>query len=463
MSQYIKLPIAVILLSLTLVVNGQQINTLRPLDNNKAISEDTTDWKIHRIIKDINLNKNKENPSISFGGEIREQLRIYQNISFGDVKPGTRDHDIFIWQRYYVHADFRLNKNLRFFGQLNSNQVNFKDNISPETEHDDLGVLQGFVDLQMKLPMALQVRVGRQEFSFGAERMMGLRDGPNIRQTFDGARITTKFKKATGDFLIAQPVSYQPGIFDNFRNKSVLVYSTYWTMPVTKRSALDLYYFGHRIEGLKFAGDTATENRHTFGVRFSNSTAPFYYDAEAIYQFGKFGNNRISAWQISSIFGYRWNEVPLKPRVQVREGVISGDRAEGDGIINTFRPISARPPVNDLLPAGPSNIVIITPEAEITVHKGLTFILRYMAIWRLTGTDGMYSGDVKTLTRQADNGTNVYGNSIATGIVTDIAYIINQHFNVGFTGAHFFAGTYVTNTGKGEDNSACSIRVTYKF
>lgn len=463
MSRYFKLTGLVIFIFLTAVVKGQQINTLRSLDNNKAISEDTTDWKIHRIIKDINLNKVRENPSISFGGEIREQLRVYQNISFGDVKTGARDHDIFIWQRYFFHADLRLNKNLRIFGQLNSNQVNFKDNVSPETEHDDLGILQGFIDLQMNLPMVVQVRLGRQEFSFGAERMMGLRDGPNIRQTFDGARITTKLKKATGDFLIAQPVSYQPGIFDNLRNKAVTVYSTYWAIPVTKKSTLDLYYFGHRIEGLKFAGDTATENRHSFGLRFSNSTSPFYYDAEAIFQFGKFGDNRISAWQISSIVGYRWNGVALKPRVQVREGVISGDRVADDGIINTFRPISARPPVNDLLPAGPANIVIVTPEAEITVHKGLTLILRYMAIWRLTGTDGMYSGDVKTLTRQADNGTTVYGNSIATGIVTDIAYIINQHFNVGFTGGHFFAGNYVINTGKGENNSACSFRVTYKF
>lgn len=450
-----------ILLLISVEANAQNINTLRPLDNNKRISTDTTDWKIHRVLKDINFVSGKENPSISFGGEIRQQLRFFQHMNFGDVKPGSRDHDIYLLQRYNLHADFRLSKNIRLFGQMNSNFANGKDNVSP-VDGDDLGVLQAFVDFQFNQAAPVQLRLGRQEFSFGSERMLGTREGPNIRQSFDGMRITTKLNKITGDFLIAQPLRTMPGVFDNYRNKSVTVIGTYWTSPFAENSLVDAYYFGHRVESLKFAGDTATENRNTVGLRFSNSKTPFYYDAEVIYQFGNFGANTISAWQISSIIGYRWSDLALKPRVQIREVIISGDRVAGDGSINSFRPVSARPPVNDMLTAGPSNLIVLTPEAEITIN-GVAVVFRYMYIRKLTSADGMYSVDASTLVRPADDIDHAFGNSIAQALVTELNYVFNQHFSLSFVAGHFFAGNYMINTGKGENNSASSLRITYKF
>jgi hypothetical protein len=463
MKQYFKISIILCVFLNIFYSNGQQINALRSLDDNEALAVDTTDWKIHRVIKDIKLKKDNLNPSVSFGGEIKEQMRSYKNMSFGDVKPGARDHDIYLQERYMIHADLRLNKNLRFFGQLHSNHIWGKDNISPEVDHDNLGVMQAFIDLNFNIHNPIVFRLGRQDLSFGSERMIGTRDGPSIRQTFDGARITVGLQKATGDFLVAQPVSYRFGVFDNKRNKSVLIYASYWTIPVANHSLIDFYYIGNSLKNLMFAGDTATETRHSVGLRFSNSVSPLYYDAEVIYQFGNFGTNTIMAWQISSIIGYRWNELSLKPRIQFKEGVISGDKQSGDGIINNFRPISARPPVNDLLPAGPSNIVVISPEAEITVFKGMTFALRYLAVWRLNRNDGMYSGDVKTMTRIADAPGLQLGKFIASGFVAQFAYVVNKHFTITAYGGHFFAGEYIINTGKGENNSSFSSILSYKF
>lgn len=450
-----------ILLFSSQIVNGQYINTLRPLDNNKMISIDSTDWKIHRVLKDINILKAKEAPSISFGGEIRQQLRFFQHMNFGDVKPGARDHDIYLLQRYNLHADLRLSKNIRLFGQLNSNYANGKDYVSP-VDGDELGILQAFVDFQFNEPAPVQVRIGRQEFSFGSERMLGTREGPNIRQSFDGLRITAKLNKITGDFLIAQPLSTLPGVFDNYRNKSVTVIGAYFARPFAENSLVDAYYFGHRIESFKFAGDTATESRHSVGLRFSNSRVPFYYDAEVIYQFGNFGINSISAWQVSSIVGYRWSELALKPRVQIREGIISGDRLANDGSINSFRPVSARPPINDMLSAGPSNIIVITPEAEVTVN-GVAVVFRYMYIRKFTSNDGVYSADASVLTKPADDADHDFGSTIAQALVAELNYIVNQHFSLSFVAGHFFAGNYMINSGKGENNSASSLRVTYKF
>jgi hypothetical protein len=75
----------------------------------------------------------------------------------------------------------------------------------------------------------------------------------------------------------------------------------------------------------------------------------------------------------------------------------------------------------------------------------------------------MYTMDVKTLARKADDANNTLGKSIAKGVVGEFNYVINQHFSLALVGGHFFAGNYIINTGKGENNTACSFRFIYKF
>lgn len=292
---------------------------------------------------------------------------------------------------------------------------------------------------------------------------MGVRDGPSIRQVFDGVRFSVQLRKARGDFFIIQPVSYQYKVFDNIRNKNTLIYSSYWTIPVSNNNILDIYYFGNKLENFKFGNDTADESRNSLGLRFSNNINAFYYDAEITYQFGKFGVNKIVAYQIGAIAGYRWPELNLRPRVQFRESIMSENRLEAGGIINTFRPVSARPPVNDMVPVGPANIIVISPEGEITIYKGMTLVLRYLATWRLSEHDGIYSGDAKIMIRKPDEPGNNQGKLITKGMVAEIAYNINKHLNLVISGGHFIAGEYIVNTGKGEPISAFSLRTTYKF
>lgn len=463
MKQYLKTGIIIYLICISSLLKGQQIGDLRYLDNNKALAEDTTDCKIIRSIKEIGLTKNHVYSSLSIGGELREQFRYFGNMNFGDVRPGTMDHDIYLYHRFLLHADLRLNKNFRLFGQLNSNHITGKDNITPEIDRDDLGLMQAFIDFQFNMPKTIQLRFGRQELSFGSERILGTRSGPNIRQSFDGARITLVLKKVKGDFFVVQPVSYKIKVFDNIRDKSSLVYSSYWTVPVMKRSVLDLYYFGAQLKKLSFANDTATENRHSIGMRFSNNISSLYYDAEFVYQFGNFGINQIRAWQISSHIGYRWTELSFKPRVQLREVVISGDKIANDGFINTFRAISARPPINDMVQCGPANVILISPEAQISISNKVTLSLIYYQAYRYSKNDGLYTPDVKVMTRKADETGVNNGKLITKGAVLQTAYIMNKHFSITLALGYFKPGIYINNIGKGENLEALSLNASYKF
>jgi hypothetical protein len=439
------------------------IGPLRPLDDNHALAADSSDWRFHRIIKELTPARRNPGTLLSFGGEIREQIRYFNHINFGDVDSGIKDHDVYLQQRFLLHANLRINKTLRFFVQFNSCHATGKDIIVPQVDRDDLGVMQAFGDLEVTIPFPLRLRLGRQEFMYGLERFLALRDGPTIRQTFDGARLTLGLKKATGDFFLVVPVSYQFGVFDNTWRENEYVLATYWTMPVKENNFMDLYFFSSQVKEAIYAHDTADENRQSLGFRLRKSTGAFGYDAEFTYQFGKHGSNDIHAWHLSSQFAYRWQSFSWKPRLMIRQAFFSGDRKPGDGIINTFRPVTAKPPVYDLVPLGPANLAMISPEAEILLHKTFMLTLRYFWVWRLSENDGLYPPDMRKMSRDLVSPGGNQGSTDTRGIALDISYTPNKHFNVLLYGGLFLPGDYIRSTGEGKNVEACSLKITYKF
>lgn len=439
------------------------IGLMRPLDDNHALAADSNEWKFHRAIKELSLVKNEPGLLFSFGGEIREHLRYYNHENFGDVNTGISDRDFYLQQRYMLHADLQMKRFLRLFVQLNSCHATGKNTISPQVDRDDLSIMQAFADLHLNIPFPVQLRLGRQEFLFGQDRILGLRDGPTVRQTFDGARLTVDLKEIKGDMFLVQPVSYAPGIFDNSLRTKEYVLASYWSIPLHKRHELDLYYFDTQFRNSTYANDTAHENRHSLGIRFNKKSGSFTCDAEFTYQFGRFGHQDIRAWHLTALFGYRWQGLAGKPKISVREAVFSGDSEHDDGIMNTFRPVSTKSPVQDMVSVGSANIILFSPNAELVLSKKLTFTLQYLAFWRYSLNDGLYPTNVRKMTRDTDVSGKKLGKDISRGIVAEMMYIPNKHITVWIYSGILWARDYINNTGSGKDMEAFSLRASYKF
>ena len=128
-------------------LSAQDINNnLRTLDNNAALAADTNDHKFNRAIKNMHLSAANPDINLSIGGEIREQLRMFQHVNFGDVDSGVNDNDVYLLQRYLLHVDLHLGRHLRFFSQLNSNHATAKNTVA-RIDKDLAGVLQAFTDI----------------------------------------------------------------------------------------------------------------------------------------------------------------------------------------------------------------------------------------------------------------------------------------------------------------------------
>jgi hypothetical protein len=50
-------------------------------------------------------------------------------------------------------------------------------------------------------------------------------------------------------------------------------------------------------------------------------------------------------------------------------GCYSGDDRSEDNVINLFRPVSARPPVNEMISAGSSNIMLVQPSLQLELFR----------------------------------------------------------------------------------------------
>ena len=398
-------------------LSAQDINNnLRTLDNNAALAADTNDHKFNRAIKNMHLSAANPDINLSIGGEIREQLRMFQHVNFGDVDSGVNDNDVYLLQRYLLHADLHLGRHLRFFGQLNSNHATAKNTVA-RIDKDLVGVLQAFADINTYGRIPMRLRIGRQELSYGVERMLGTRDGANVRQSFDGLRYTMTLKKSVADFFVVYPMYYDFGYFDNSTNKDILIYSGLWSIPVNRFGTLELYFIGNDRKIAYCRNDSAKENRQSFGIRLNRYSGIFYYDAEAIGQTGIYGNSSIRAWQLSALAGLRWRDLRMEPRVQVRVAGASGDLDSTDTKMNLFRPIATRSPINDLIPIGFANIGIFTVEGEIKIVKGLHFVLGYYSVRRLSPNDGSYTSDVTHMFREPDNNGIDKGIHVAKGVV----------------------------------------------
>jgi hypothetical protein len=446
-----------------LFTKGQSIGLIRSLDDNHALGIDSNDWRVHRQLKDIALRHDPTSFRLSIGGEIREQLRYYNHINFGDVPGKLSDRDIYLQQRFMVHVDLSANHWLRFFAQIHSAHATGKEIISPQTDRDVAGIMQAFADLTLCKSSSLRLRMGRQEFLYGLERMWGLRDGATVRQTYDGLKLSFTSGSINTEAFAVVPVSFETGAFDNEHRKKEYIAGNYWMFPMGQKNTLDIYYFNARYQSATFANDTATDKRHSVGFRICRNKGSLNYDAEAVWQFGCFGSQKIGAWQLSSIISYHFQNILWQPRLSFREGIFSGDRSASDNQINTFRPITTKSPLHDMMSFGSANLLYIAPEAEFKLFPTLTFAVRYLYVKRFSTHDGVYSTDIRKRVRPSASAGQTLGTHVSQGIISEITYYANKHLILWLYYGYWFAGEYIQNTGSGKDLEALSLRVSYKF
>lgn len=131
---------------------------------------------------------NREEWYLSLGGELRERYVYLSNPGFGLQGQGTEDY---LLHRVLLHTDIHFGEHVRAFIQLGNHLEAGKQGAVSPLEEDRLDLQLGFADISFDLDSSTRAtfRAGRQELAFGSQRLVSVRDSPNLRRSFDGFRV----------------------------------------------------------------------------------------------------------------------------------------------------------------------------------------------------------------------------------------------------------------------------------
>lgn len=444
--------------SISCLAQDIAFKSLRFDENYAALAKDTSaNW--YKGLKFAPLSTDKKS-YLSFGGEIRYQYFHFTNEDWGAA---PEDKDGFVLTRYLAHADLHVGPYFRTFVQLQSSLANGQVDTPSPVDQNILDLHQAFADFNTYLPnnKSLTLRLGRQEFLYGSQRLVSVREAPNNRQAFDAARLIYNSAKIRFDAFYSYYVPAKPNIFDDGFNRGTQFWGAYAVLKkVPLLQNIDLYYLGIHKKTAVFDAGAGAENRHSVGARIWGATPAWQYDIEALYQFGEFAGSQISAWTASANVSYTLSEMRYQPQLGIKTESISGDRHDNDGRLNTFNPLFPRGGYFGLAALiGPSNLTDIHPYFQMNLTKKLAFSIDYDLFWRMSRNDGIYAVSGKMIYSGKAGTSAQIGRQLGTGF----EFAANKHFYLRQEFTWFSAGEYLKQAGPGKDILMLGSTATFKF
>ena len=446
--------------ALVLKAQGQisnDIHSLRYQDDFSHLRKDSI-LSPYQQMKFLALSKNKQT-YLSFGGDIRYQYYNVTNENWGDI---PNDRDGYALSRFLTHFDFHAGNNFRFFFQLQSSNANSRIDADP-VENNPLDVHQAFFDLQIlnRAENHLLFRFGRQEMRYGSQRLVSVRELPNSRRAFDGAKLIFKDQYLAMDLFYTHPVHNNEGIFDDeFNDKSEFwgSYNTVKNIPFFQN--VDLYYLAIRNKHAVFDDAIGEEMRHSLGTRLWNHDGNFLYDIEGVYQFGTLGSSKIKAWTVSASLSKELENMKFSPVLGLKTEVISGNRHYGDTALETFNPMFPMGAYFGLAALiGPANLFDFHPSIDLELTPKLSFAFDYDLFWRFSKNDGIYSVNVQLIY----TGKETQDKFIGSQYTCEFKYSPTELLTLKLEGTWFDSGGFIKESGAGKDTLIGGITAQFKF
>ena len=370
--------------------------------------------------------------------------------------------------RLMTHADLHLGQRLRLFAQLASGRELGDAALRPIDE-DKAFLLNLFVDYRLTGDETnnVSLRLGRFEMNYGRGRLITMREGPNVRHSWEGARLRWTTELWTLDAFGTEYISNQPGYFDNpVLDNPQNIWGVYATRSVQKNTQVDIYYLGYRNRERTFFALAGDERRHTLGARYSNTpTEGWSVDGEAMLQYatvvGAAGARHGWAPGASLDLGYSIPVGKWSVRPGVKSDYWSGDWDSTDRRIQNFNPLYPRQGYYQGAGAlWASNFYDIHP--SLTFRRGpFTLLTDVTWYWRVSTQDGIYTGGAGIPTIPPGANSEKY---LGRQINIDLEYRINPHAYLKVIYSRFRAGGFVeANPNPNEIKIFLDAMVSYRW
>ncbi len=405
--------------------------------------------------------------------EFRYRLESRNNFDFND---SLDDEDAFHLARTRVSLSFNPVKQFGFFVQGQDSRIWETKIVNKTTFENYMDLRQLYANYEDAVLIdaisltKVSLRAGRQEFSYGAQRLIGGFNWSNVAQTFDGGKLGLHFSKfhVQLDVFAGEKTSIKSpreadDLFDGSAKDQIWAY--YATAKAFHETLIENYLI-HRetYKNISFGpSDSSEVNNYTFGGRlkksFSNGVD---YELETAGQWGNFKDKDVRAMMAVGVIGYTFAYHPWQPRVAFEYDYGSGDSDPTDDKMTTFDNLY---PTNHLFYGymdfiSLQNINDPTLRISAKPHKKWKLQADMHFLFLDTPKDSFYSAG-RAVTRTA--ATSLSGVSPHVGDEIDLLvdYKFNNNVSVQTGYSHFFAGKYLQETGANDDADFFYMQTTF--
>ena len=297
-----------------------------------------------------------------FGGLLRLRFEGKDNAGFtaagfgGDFrKAGVDNNNSYFMSKLLLRTGY-TDKWWSAFLQGRSSTTTGDDR-NPNAESDGpLDLHQAFVTVGNHKEFPVSVKVGRQELSYGDERLVGAFAWNNIGRVFDAAKVRWQHEHFTAEAFTSRVVIPDDNNA-NVSNDYDLFSGLYVTTKAVPKQTSDFYLLARNASagsptalgtGLAAAlNGPSARDIYTLGTRGKSDPGAFGnwdYTYEAMAQFGHF-NERVGAairsqkqeaYALVLNGGYTFADAPWSPRLGLEYSFASGDSDATDGKHETF-------------------------------------------------------------------------------------------------------------------------------
>ncbi|MEO7142095.1 MAG: alginate export family protein [Bryobacteraceae bacterium] len=397
---------------------------------------------------------------LRFTGE--ERLRL-EGFSGGGFQPDNSDG--YLLNRFRFNMKLLPASWLKFQFQVEDSRVWFKDQkpYGPPYQNTwDLRV--AYVELGNTEKGLAGLRVGRQELSFGDERLVGPSPWSNTPRTFDAARGTLRHGKFRVDIFASSVVAIQDGQVGESQAGNDL-HGIYGGLDnVIPNSTLEPYVFWRLAPRMKAeTGGLGNLDSKTIGVRWVGKLpANFDYGTEMALQRGSLGTDSIRAWAGHWVTGYTFANLRPRPRLMVEYNYASGDANAKDGVRGTFDQLypSDHDKYGLVDQVGWKNIHHLRSGVELKPRAKWAMSAKYSSYWLADAHDALYTTANVVLARSPSGAA---GRFVGQEIDATALYTFSKQMQFGGGVGHIIPGEFLKKTTPGAGYTYPYILFNYAF
>ena len=278
--------------------------------------------------------------TLDFGGQVRFRYENDDGFTIKGYEPGG--HDDLLLERVRLDLSARFRRGPRLVLQLQDGHAfftRFTDADFPASSpiEDTLDIRQLHAEWLRIGDSPLGFRVGRQQISYGDQRVFGPGNWGNTgRFAWDAAMVKADTKWFTTDLWVGKYLQYKSDVWpdrsiDDFL--TVVSYSQVKNLPFR----LDAFYVLKSDTSGTAAGESGSGDlrSHTVGFQADATFGPLDAGATFAAQSGRYGHDTLRAFGASGKLGIRLPGA-WQPRLAGQYTWGSGDSNPADGVHGTF-------------------------------------------------------------------------------------------------------------------------------